>query len=67
MCVCVGGGGGGVCGQNICYHVAIFRDSNKFDMHHDPCSEKMNFDLLTFRVREGGLRAKYLLPYFCIS
>ena len=25
---------GGVLGQNICYHVARFRDSNKFDMQH---------------------------------
>ena len=36
--------GGGVCGQNICYHVATFRDSNKFDMQHDYVLKKLNFD-----------------------
>ena len=32
VCVCGGGGGGGgglrgICGQNVCYHGAAFRDS----------------------------------------
>ena len=29
-----GGWGWKVCMQNICYHVASFRNSNKFDMQH---------------------------------
>ena len=42
----------GVCRQNICYHVASFRDSNRFDMHHDHVLKKLNFDLLIPMVRE---------------
>ena len=40
-------------------------DSLTFDMQHDIVLKKMNFDLLTPRVRRG-LWAKYLLP-FCAS
>ena len=50
-------GGGGIWGQNICYHVATFHDTNKFDMQHDNVLKKLNFDLLTPSprvVREGG-------------
>ena len=38
-----GGGGGrwGICGQNICYHDASFRDSNTFDMQHDHVLKKI--------------------------
>ena len=39
-----GGWGEGVCGQNICYPVATFRDSNKFDMQHDHVLKNLNFD-----------------------
>ena len=34
--------GAGDCGQNICYHVATFCDSNKFDMQHDYVLKKLN-------------------------
>ena len=37
----------GVYGQHICYHVATFRDANKFDMQYDHVLKKLNFDLLT--------------------
>ena len=41
--------------QNICYHVAAFHDSHKFDMQHDHVLKKMNFDLLTPKPpRPGG-------------
>ena len=43
--------GGGVCSQNISYHIATFCDSNKFDMQDDHVLKKLNFDLLTSRVR----------------
>ena len=43
--MCVGGGGG--CGQNICYHVAAFVILFNFDMQHDHVLKKLNFDLLT--------------------
>ena len=33
-----------VCRQNICYHVARFRHSNKFDMQHDHVLKRLNFD-----------------------
>ena len=36
---------GWVLRANICYQVATFRDSNKFDMQHDHVLEKLNFDL----------------------
>ena len=39
------GGGGGVCGQNICYHVAALRYSRNFDMQHDIVLKTLN---LTF-------------------
>ena len=57
-------GGGGVCRQNICSHVATFRDSNKliWYMQHDHVLKKLNVDLLTPRIRGGGLQTKYLLP-----
>ena len=56
----------GVCGQNICFHVATFRDSNTFDMQHGHVLKKLNFDLLTL-APGSGLRAKYLLPCCYIS
>ena len=62
---------GGVCGQNICYHVATFRGSKIFDMQHDHDLKKLNFDLLTPSpsvVGEwGDLPTKHLLPCCCIS
>ena len=41
------GGGRGVCGQNICYHVAAFVILFNFDMQHDHVLKKLTFDLLT--------------------
>ena len=44
-------------GANICYHVATFREFNKFDMQHDHVLKKLNFYLLTPSPRvvgEGG-------------
>ena len=55
---------GGVCRQNICYHVTTFRDSINFDMHHDHVLKKLNFDLFIPSPGSlgvgglGGLRAK---------
>ena len=46
--------GVGVCRQNICYHVAILRDSILFDMQHDHDLKKLNFDLLTSSLGWGG-------------
>ena len=43
-----------VCGQNICYHVATFGDSNKFDMQHDYVLKTLNFDNLTPSPRVVG-------------
>ena len=47
----------------ICYSI-------KFDMQHDLVLKKLNFDVLTPRVRLGrwveGLQAKYLFPCCCI-
>ena len=45
-----------VCGQNICYLVATFCDSNKFDMQHDHVLKKVNLDIFTLRsgVCVGG-------------
>ena len=40
-----------VCGQNICFHVATFRHSNKFDMQHDHVLKRLNSDILTIKVR----------------
>ena len=34
---------GGVYGQNSCYHVATFCDSNIFDMQHDHVLKKRDF------------------------
>ena len=55
-------------GANICYHVATFREFNKFDMQHDHVLKKLNFYLLTPspRVVGGALLAKCLLPNSCI-
>ena len=55
----VGGRVRGVCGQNICYHVAAL------------CNMIMFWKclILTFRPQQQGrgcLRAKYLLPCYCI-
>ena len=36
-----------VYGQNICYHVAAFRDFIWFDMQHDHVLKKLNFARLT--------------------
>ena len=60
--------GSGVCWQNICYHVAAFRDSLKIWYATWPCSKKVDFwsiDPIP-RVGRDGLRTKYLLPCFCI-
>ena len=46
-------GGGGVCRQNICYHVATFRDSISLDMLHDHVLKKLNYDFLTPRAKGG--------------
>ena len=40
-------GRGGVCGQNICYNVAVFPHSLEFYMQHDHVLNRLNFDLLT--------------------
>ena len=60
------GGGRGVCGHNICYHVASFPDSLQSDMQHDHALKKLNFYLLTPSQGSGCLWAKYLLPCCCI-
>ena len=39
--------GEGVCGQNICFHAAVFCDSLKLDMQHDHVLKNLMFDLLT--------------------
>ena len=62
---------GGVCWQNICYHVAAFCDSCKSDMQHWHVLKKFNFDLWTIFQGggggvEGGMWAKFLLPCCCI-
>ena len=41
------GGGRGIFGQNICYHVAPFVIPILFDMQHDIVRKKLNFDLFT--------------------
>ena len=56
---------------NICYHVAAFRDSLKFDMHHDDVLKMWNFDLLTPTPGSGGgcrwgSAGRYLLPCYWI-
>ena len=45
---------GGVCWQNICYHVAAFCDSFKSDMQHWHVLKKFNFDLWTIFQGLGG-------------
>ena len=63
MCVCVGGGGGG-CGQIICYHVAAFVILFNFDMQHDHVLKKLNFDLLT-PYPGSGRGGRHLLANIC--
>ena len=47
--------GEGVCRQNICLHVAAFRDSSKFNMQHDYVLKKLNFIMWTLSEwREVG-------------
>ena len=41
----MGGGGGVVCRQNICYYISVVRDSLKFDMQHSHVLKKL---ILTF-------------------
>ena len=41
-------------GANICYHVATFREFNKFDMQHDHVLKKLIFYLLTPSPRVVG-------------
>ena len=53
-----------ICGQNICYHVAIFHDSNKFYMQHDHVLKKLNFDLLTLGSGEGVCGQNICHHYF---
>ena len=35
------GGGGMVCGQNICYYISVVRDSLKLDMQHSHVLKKV--------------------------
>ena len=54
--VCVwGGGGGGVCRQNICDHLTAFVIPFNLIMQHDIVLKKVNFDLVIPRVRGGGV------------
>ena len=46
--------GGRVYRQNICYHIAAFRDSLLFDIQYDHVLEKLTFDLLTHPQGAGG-------------
>ena len=59
-------GGGGVCGQNICHHVAAF--VNPFNLI---CNMTMFWKSWDFwphpRVGERGLRAKYFLPSYYVA
>ena len=57
---------GGVCGQNICFHVAIFLYSIWFYMQHDRNREKLNCDFMTLRS-VGGMRAKKMQPCYYFS
>ena len=53
------GSGGGVCEQNICYHVAAFVIPFNLIFQHDIVLKKLNFDLLTPSVRgKGGSAGK---------
>ena len=59
----------GVCWQNVCYHVASFRDSIfKFDMQHLQVLKKLNFDLLTPSpgIGVGGQNIRYHVAAFVI-
>ena len=58
----------GVCGFDICFHVATFVISLKSDMQYDYVLKKFKFDSLTpppGSAGGGGVQAKYL-PCFCI-
>ena len=58
---------GGVFRQNICDHVAAFRDSLYFDQRHDYVLNKLKFDLLTLipgQWRGEGLQANYFVIPF---
>ena len=48
------GGGGGACGQNICYHVAALAIPFNLICNMFFFLKKLNFNLLTPRVRWGG-------------
>ena len=61
------GGCGGVCRQNIFFHVAAFVILFKFDMQYDLVLKKLNYDLLTPGGEGGGLWEKYLLSCCFIS
>ena len=77
-----GGYGRGICGQNICYHVAALVILFNLICNMTHVLKKLNFDLLTPTPGSGcvcvcggggggrelgrGLGAKYLLPCFCI-
>ena len=54
--------------QNICYHVATFRDSNKFNIQQGHVLKKMNLDLLiqSPKVVEAGGGGGRVLPHFVI-
>ena len=59
-----GGGGGGVCGQNICYHVVAF------DMQHEIVLKKLNFDLWGLGVSARKdicyYVAEFVIPFYLI-
>ena len=61
--------GGGVCGQNICYHVAAFVILFNFDMQHDHVLKQLNFDLLTPYPGSGrgvGICGQIFAAFCCI-
>ena len=63
-------GGGGVCGQNICHHVAAFRDSLYFDMQHDYALKQFNSDLLTPSrglTQDFDLKSRLICFIFIVS
>ena len=59
-------GGGGVCSQNICYHVAAFRDTILFDMQLGHILKKLNLDLVTPRVGQNSSYhcAAFVIPLY---
>ena len=59
--------GGRVCGQNICHHVAAFRDSLLNDKQHDCVLKKLNFDPLTPSSGSGGKIFATMLLQSCFS